>query len=278
MPQPGRLLRGASTSPACVGWGAALQEPHHSHFEACQARGTVIASQIHPPPTSESARSPAGTRHGGSHFLLPPAVTEQRSDREQPRGRKSPRGETATSSPIRQVPAEHLLAAEITPKGGAPPSSSGWWHTDAHLEGTVGHHGPALHQGPAHPGAAPHTALPALQISPGKEAFCWVLSGWKPPLRWGLLAGLGEPQVPRSVALRWDKPHSLQGAKYSRKRAGTQGLASPNPISLGKSTGSLCTTSSGRHRSRHQSPDAPRSPHYAQPHSPSGLTSRSACL
>lgn len=120
MPQPGRLLRGASTSPACVGWGAALQEPHHSHFEACQARGTVIASQI-PPPTSESARSPAGTRHGGSHFLLPPAVTEQRSDREQPRGRKSPRGETATSSPIRQVPAEHLLAAEITPKGGAPP-------------------------------------------------------------------------------------------------------------------------------------------------------------
>lgn len=120
MPQPGRLLRGASTSPACVGWGAALQEPHHSHFEACQARGTVIASQI-PPPTSESARSPTGTRHGGSHFLLPPAVTEQRSDREQPRGRKSPRGETATSSPIRQVPAEHLLAAEITPKGGAPP-------------------------------------------------------------------------------------------------------------------------------------------------------------
>lgn len=45
----------------------------------------------------------------------------------------------------------------------------------------MGHHGPALHQGPAHPGAAPRTALPTLQISPGKEAFCWVLSGWKPP-------------------------------------------------------------------------------------------------
>lgn len=128
MPQPGRLLRGASTSPACVGWGAALREPHHSHFEACQARGTVIASQI-PPSTSEAARSPAGTRHGGSHFLLPPAVTEQRSDREQPRGRKSPRGETATSSPIRQVPAEHLLAAEITPKGGAPRPRAGGTRT-----------------------------------------------------------------------------------------------------------------------------------------------------
>lgn len=140
----------------------------------------------------------------------------------------------------------------------------------------MGHHGPALHQGPAHPGAAPRTALPTLQISPGKEAACWDLSSWKPPLRWGLLAGLGEPQVPRSVALRWDKPHSLQGAKYSRKRAGTQGLASPNPISLGKSTGSLCTTSSGRHRSRHQSPDAPRSPHYAQPHGPNGLAAHSA--
>lgn len=32
--------------------------------------------------------APAGTRHRGSHFRLPPAVTEQRSDREQPRGKK----------------------------------------------------------------------------------------------------------------------------------------------------------------------------------------------
>lgn len=95
MPQPGRLLRGASTSPACVGWGAALQEPHHSHFEACQARGTVIASQIPPPhPNPRALRQGPGTEAPISSCLRllrsrevtesSPGAEKAREERQQP--------------------------------------------------------------------------------------------------------------------------------------------------------------------------------------------------
>lgn len=42
-----KLLMGLSPSQP-QGSGAALQRPHHSHFQACQAKGTVIASHIPP--------------------------------------------------------------------------------------------------------------------------------------------------------------------------------------------------------------------------------------
>lgn len=48
--QLGKAADGYEPFPARQGSGAALQRPHHSHFQACQAKGTVIASQIPPPP------------------------------------------------------------------------------------------------------------------------------------------------------------------------------------------------------------------------------------
>lgn len=59
--QLGKAADGYEPFPTRQSSGAALHRPHHSHFQACQDKGTVIASQIPPHFRSSVLWQGAGT-------------------------------------------------------------------------------------------------------------------------------------------------------------------------------------------------------------------------